>query len=81
MNIELLATSLMLPSVLYVIVHDICNAINTVFSKELVCFPVGSQLNEVIDGFKGKWGIIQCAGAIDGSHIPVSAPAGNHTDY
>ena len=76
MNIELLATSLMWPSVLYVI-----NAINTVFSKELVCFPVGSQLNEVIDGFKEKWGIIQCAGAIDGSHIPVSAPAGNHTDY
>ena len=66
----------MWPSVLYVI-----NAINTVFSKELVCFPVGSQLNEVIDGFKEKWGIIQCAGAIDGSHIPVSAPAGNHTDY
>ena len=43
-------------------------------------FPVGSELSEVIDGFKEKWGIIQCAGAIDGSHIPVSAPAGNHID-
>ena len=30
---------------------------------------------------KVKWDIIQCAGAIDGSHIPVSAPIGNHTDY
>ena len=64
-----------------VIVHDTCNAINSVFSKDFVCFPVESQLTEVIDGFKEKWGIIQCAGAIDGSHIPVSAPAGNHTDY
>ena len=61
-----------------VIVHDTCNAISNVFSKDFVCFPVGSQLTEVI---KEKWGIIQCAGAIDGSHIPVSAPAGNHTDY
>ena len=62
-----------------VIVHDTCNAINTVFLKSL-CFPVGSQLTEVIDCFKEKWGIIQCACAIDGSHILVSAPAGNHTD-
>ena len=52
-----------------VIVHDTCNAINTVFYKDFVCFPVGSQLTEVIDGFKEKWGIIQCAGAIEGSHI------------
>jgi len=24
---------------------------------------------------------MQCAGAIDGTHVPVRAPAMNHTDY
>ena len=30
---------------------------------------------------KNKWGMIQCAGSIDGCHIPVLPPALNHTDY
>ena len=25
--------------------------------------------------------MIQCAGAINGSHVPVRPPASNHTDY
>ena len=43
--------------------------------------PQDDELPEVIQGFKQKWGFVQCAGAIDGSHIPVRAPAINHTDY
>ena len=42
---------------------------------------MNQPLNEVVDGFKNKWGFIQCVGAIDRSHIPVSPPALNHTDY
>ena len=38
-------------------------------------------LNEVVNGFKTKFGMIQCLGSIDGSHIPVMPPALNHTDY
>ena len=63
---------------LCVIVHDTCKAINEVFTNDYISFPTG---REVVDGFKNKWGFIQCAGAIDGSHIPVSPPALNHTDY
>ena len=51
------------------------------FAKEYISFPTGSELNRVVDGFKDKWDIIQCAGSIDGLHIPVSPPACNHTDY
>ena len=36
---------------------------------------------EVVSGFKTETGMIQCAGAIDGCHIPVSPPALHHTDY
>ena len=44
-------------------------------------FPVGESLERVVDGFQRWWGFPQCAGPIDGSHIPVAAPELNHTDY
>ena len=46
-----------------------------------ISFPTGDKLQEVMDRFRTKWEIPQCAGAIDGSHIPVKPPALNHTDY
>ena len=44
-------------------------------------FPTGDELKEVVKGFRDKWGVPQCAGSIDGSHIPVTPPATNHTDH
>jgi len=44
-------------------------------------FPTGSVLDNVVNGFESKCGFSQCAGAIDGSHIPVQAPCLNHTYY
>ena len=44
-------------------------------------FPAGEQLQHVIKNFESKWGVPQCVGAIDGYHIPISAPKENHTDY
>ena len=35
----------------------------------------------MIDGFSLKWQTIQCAGAINGCHIPVKPPSFHHTDY
>lgn len=64
-----------------VIVHDTCQAIITKLLKKYIQFPVGEQLTQVVDGFKSKWGMIQCGGSIDGCHIPVKPPALNHTDY
>ena len=61
-------------STVCVIVHTTCEAINEVFTKEYLSFPTGNDLKDVVDGFKDKWDIVQCAGAIDGSHIPVSPP-------
>ena len=31
--------------------------------------------------YKDKWGFPACAGAIDGTHIPIQTPLENHTDY
>ena len=44
-------------------------------------FPTGDNLTAVIQGFQSKWNIPQCAGSIDGTHIPITPPAMNYTDY
>ena len=44
-------------------------------------FLVGESLNGTVKGFINNWGIPQCVGAIDRSHIPVKPPSMNHTDY
>ena len=64
-----------------VIVHDTCKAIVDVLLKTYIKFPQGDDLSNVVAGFKNKWGMIQCAGSIDGCHDPVLPPALNHTDY
>lgn len=64
-----------------VIVHDTCDAIVQIFLSSYIYFPTDEELQQVIDGFNVKWQMIQCAGAIDGCHIPVKPPAMHHTDY
>ena len=64
-----------------IIVHEVCSAINTVLTPIYIKIPTEQQLKEIIDMFEKKWGFPQCAGAIDGSHIPIIAPTECHTDY
>ena len=61
------------------IVKDTCKAIITVVLSKYIKFPVGDALNAVMDGFMEQWGIPQCVGSIDGSHIPVRPPTMSHT--
>lgn len=63
------------------IVHETCKAIVEVLLKKYISFPAGDRLQEVVQGFQSKWGVPQCVGAVDGCHIPVSAPTMCHTDY
>ena len=61
------------------IVKDTCKAIITVVLSKYIKFPVGDALDAVMDGFMEQWGIPQCVGSIDGSHIPVRPPTMSHT--
>ena len=63
------------------IVKDTCKAIVKVLLPKYISFPTDEKLKETVKGFQDRWGIPQCAGSIDGSHIPVRPPALNHTDY
>ena len=64
-----------------VIVHETINAIVDVLLSTYIRFPCGEALVNAVKGFKEKWNLPQCVGAIDGSHIPVRPPELNHTDY
>ena len=44
-------------------------------------FAKGDELAHVIAIYKEKWGFPMCAGAIDGTHIPISTPQQNHASY
>ncbi len=63
------------------IVQNTCAAIVKVLLKQYISFPTGDRLNTVVEGFEQTWGLPQCAGSIDGSHIPIAATTANHTDY
>lgn len=63
------------------IVQDTCRAIVRQLINSYIQFTTGEALVSVVEGFERIWGFPQCAGAIDGSHIPICAPRLNHTDY
>ena len=53
----------------------------SILLKTYIKFPTGDNIDNVVSEFKAKWGVPQCFGAIDGTHIPVSVPSENHMDY
>lgn len=48
---------------------------------EYIKIPTGTRLRAVVDGFKTIHGFPQCAGAIDGTHIPIISPDDCPADY
>ena len=62
------------------IVYETCEAIILTLMETYLKYPSGEELKKVVDGFEGRWGFSQCVGAIDVSHIPLSAPELNHKD-
>ena len=63
------------------IVREVCENIVRVVMPKYIKWPRGEQLQETIELFENMWDYPQCAGAIDGSHIPIIAPEEFHTDY
>ena len=61
-------------------VRVVCRAIIKRLAK-FIEFPKKNQLREVIEGYEKTWGLPMCAGAIDGTHIPILAPSESHAEY
>ena len=62
-------------------IHDVCTAMAENILDKYVKFPADDDLQHVIDGFDNTWGFPNCAGAVDGTHIPIIAPESAHGDY
>uniref|UniRef100_A0A3Q3E6Q9 Zmp:0000000634 n=1 Tax=Labrus bergylta TaxID=56723 RepID=A0A3Q3E6Q9_9LABR len=61
-------------------VHQVTAAIKDNLMKRFICMPKGEQLLKTIEGFEER-GYPMCAGAIDGSHIPIIAPKYDPASY
>ena len=61
-------------STVYEILRQVCPAICTHFGH-LIAWPTGHRLMRTVAGFQAKQWFPNCMGAIDGSHIYVSAPS------
>ena len=61
-------------------VRDVPKAIISKLSH-VVCFPRGDELVQIINDYEQRWGFPMCAGAIDGTHIPIVAPSKCQAEY
>ena len=68
-------------STCYKIFKETCSVIVTVLLPQYIRRPNSGHLDEIIKGFETKFGFPNCRGAIDGTHIPITAPQLHHTDY
>lgn len=62
-------------------VQEFCRAVCTLLVPEQICFPDRQKLEDMATYFENRWGLPQCVGAIDGSHIPIIAPRDYHCDF
>ena len=58
------------------VVKEVCHAIVQVLLPKYIKWPT-----DTIQGFERKWGFPQCAGAIDGTHIPIIPHENCPADY
>jgi hypothetical protein len=61
-------------------VKEVRCAIIKQFPKAIT-FPKGDEVHQVLQGYEERWGFPMCAGAIDGTHIPILAPTDNNVKY
>ena len=60
---------------------DVRSAIVECRAKRYIAVPVREHLQLVVDGFMSNWGVPQCVGAINSTHIPIIAPKNNLLVY
>uniref|UniRef100_A0A672HMP7 Protein ANTAGONIST OF LIKE HETEROCHROMATIN PROTEIN 1-like n=2 Tax=Salarias fasciatus TaxID=181472 RepID=A0A672HMP7_SALFA len=64
-----------------VFTQQVVAAINDNLKSQYLHTPKDAEFVEIVKGFHDRWGFPQCAGAVDGTHIPILAPSHNPADY
>ena len=68
-------------STVCLVTKEVCTAIVTTLLPKYITFPSDDGLKAVVDEFRHKWGFPQCAGVVDGTHIPIVSPEEYPADY
>ena len=64
-----------------VVTKEVCRAIVAILQPRYIRIPSGSDLRAVVKGFTDDLGFPQCAGVVDGTHIPILSPKECPADY
>ena len=64
-----------------VVVKEVSYAIVCILLPDYIKIPVGDSLREIVHGFKLNHGFPQCAGVVDGCHIPIISPSVYPADF
>ena len=64
-----------------VAVKEVCQCIVHVLLPKYIAVPTGQDLRRVVEGFEHEYKFPQCAGAVDGTHIPIQSPTECPADY
>ena len=62
-------------------VKEFCSSVEEILYPEVIQMPDAEKFKEMSLYFEERWGVPQCVGAIDGSHIPIMAPQEHPTEY
>ena len=54
-----------------IVTKEVCNAIVKVLLSRHIQVLTRDELKNVMEGFRNELGFPQCAGVVDGSHIPI----------
>lgn len=68
-------------AIVCMVTKEVCAAIVRVLLPRYIRVPIGDELKNVVEGFKDELGFPQCAGAVDGTHIPIISPEECPVDY
>ncbi|KAA8578126.1 hypothetical protein FQN60_011497, partial [Etheostoma spectabile] len=60
--------------------RDFAAAAETLLVPELIRFPDQETFADMAADTESRWGVPQCVGAIDESHIPIRAPQEHHCE-
>ena len=61
-------------STVCIITKEVCDYLVSQLLPQYIRLPQANALREVMNGFASDHGFPQCAGAVDGTHIPISSP-------
>ncbi len=63
------------------IFQEFVTAVVVVLKQRFLRHPTDQEFQDIARGFRDTWGMPQCVGAIDGTHIPIIAPSEHRNSY